>query len=340
MYLAETKARYRSIDDFLGPADQRFFGDGFKRVRSAVTEIHVDRRDDGLGQVRGRAGVSYPTDWSKKSTATELRPHLSTVDALLLGTRLAEITLTHLHGLSEDQRRRAWIRRFECRAGTRPQEDLENFPVRASQVSHAAAPGTLCGHVSVLRCEIGAMKVRCEIEHPVGAGKPGMAYFASEEDVLGTAGRRYYAEGFTSRRQSIRDVTVEPELHEARATVDVCVPDGSNLVESDLGAYYQPAFSMLDCLTTSAQIAQVLLYHEDGLDRGRTNTLWLRKVTMETTTPYHALTPFDVAVLALRSERVPFAGETWRTSNMTSDFQGIRAWAALAHKLPEGVDNS
>ena len=228
---------------------------------------------------------------------------------LLLGVRLAEITLIRRHDLTGDQRRRAWLRRVVLRAGARPLEDLSGFPVGADQISCEAAPGTLCGHVSVVECKIGPMRLRCEVEHPADDASPREdAYFASEEDVLGNAGGCYYGEGFTLRRQNIRDLEVAPELCQLRATVHTSLPDGIHRTDEDLGARYQPAFSMLNCLVTSAQLAQVFLYHKDGLDRVRTNTLWLRKVVLETTTPYHALAPFDVSGLAHVGSRT--AGQT------------------------------
>jgi hypothetical protein len=341
MHMGATKSFYSSMNDCLGPATHRFFGEGFKRVHRRMTGIHVCGGNGELARVRASAGVSCPKDWSTKATSPELRPHLSSVDSLLFGVQLAEIALTRRYDMTGDQRRRSWVRRIELRAGARPLENLDDIPVYAEQISWEAVPGTLCGHVSVVECKIGPMRVRCEIEHPAdGTPVSEDAFFANEDDILGDTGCRYYGEGFKLRRQRIDDVEIDSELRQIRATVDVSLPDGIDHAEEELGARYQPAFSMLDCLVTSAQVGQALLYHEDGLQRGRTNTLWMRKMILEAATPYHALAPFDIWGLTARSERVAFGGGTWRTANMTADFQGIRIWVALAHKLPEGEESS
>jgi len=116
-FVAPTKRRYASIDDILGPAAQRFFGDGHRRVRQMLRNVTVDGDGRGGHRVRGCASVSYPADWSVKSVSDELRPHLSSIDALLLAVALGECYLTHARGLDPKQRRRSPAK-FSRRSGS------------------------------------------------------------------------------------------------------------------------------------------------------------------------------------------------------------------------------
>src|SRR4051812_37508327 len=90
-----------SIDTHLGAASARFFGEGFKRVAHEVTGLVITGRP-GLGCLTARAQILYPRDWSSKSHGA-LRPHLSSVDALVLAAQLAEAHLVHRYALTVGQ---------------------------------------------------------------------------------------------------------------------------------------------------------------------------------------------------------------------------------------------
>src|SRR5918997_1151469 len=110
-----------SIDRYLAPAGERHFGDGFKRVTHEITDLVIGGID-GRGTIQATATLGYPEDWSRKSTGS-LRPHVSSIDGLLLVVELAEACLTHRYGLDREQRRRMWLRSLEMRAAA-PQEEL------------------------------------------------------------------------------------------------------------------------------------------------------------------------------------------------------------------------
>src|ERR1700738_3999369 len=88
-----------SIDDYLGPAKNRFFSRGYQRADYEVYNLTVIPEGAGDAGATAGANLRYPADWSQKN-GTDLRPHLSTVDALVLGVQLAELHLAHTYGLS------------------------------------------------------------------------------------------------------------------------------------------------------------------------------------------------------------------------------------------------
>jgi hypothetical protein len=184
--------RYESIDDCLGPGATRFFGSGYRRVRYRLDD--TVNRDGG---VRGEAGVIYPADWSRKAGKGDLRPHLSTIDALILGAELADALVAGPR----------WLRRVDIKAGTAPYEaGLDRFPVTASRRPTEGAPGR---PVSTVDCRIGNMDVRCEIEHgrgPVRAERP------------------LYGHDYRDQRQAIEAVAVDVERLRADALVGLESP--------------------------------------------------------------------------------------------------------------------
>src|ERR1700759_3650313 len=89
--------QFSSIDDYLGPGAARFFGSGYRRVSYGWNGLEVG--DPSGSSMRAAGAVVYPADWSRKRDAVQLRPHLSTIDAMILGTSSAELCLVRQHGL-------------------------------------------------------------------------------------------------------------------------------------------------------------------------------------------------------------------------------------------------
>lgn len=132
------------ISDYLGAPERRFFGEGYKRSRHRLTDFHVPEPDGAVAEVprlAATAQVEYPSDWSRKGD-TDQRPHLSTVDVLLLGAQLTEALLTSHLGLTEWELATVWLARVRIKAGNRPvEDDLAGFPVSAQTAGRLSSPG-------------------------------------------------------------------------------------------------------------------------------------------------------------------------------------------------------
>ena len=93
--------------------------------------------------------------------------------------------------------------------------------------------------------------------------------------------------------------------------------------------------SYLDAIVVIAQITQALLYRTDGLDRSATNTLWMRRITINSPTPYQPIaTPFVATVRAERSRVLEWNSARWRTTDLTGQILGINGGFSVAHALP------
>lgn len=325
------------IDDFLGPAAGRFFGAGYKRVAQRITDLCWDA-DPALGaglQAVGHAAVTYPDDWSRKRGAARLAPHLSSVDALAVSARLVEALLLHGHGLEPGQVSRAWLRRYVMTSSARPQLDLDAVELRASTMESGRSALTPGWHSTRFDCRVGAIRVRCEVEHEPGSAVvpkpvPGAA--------LAPPVAPYHAGGYRDRSYRITDVAVDPTDRCASASVriDPAAPEAAGGGVAELAAAHQPSVTMLDALIVFAQLAQALLYELDSLSRADTNTLWMRKIDMWRDGPRQPLDPPLPCVTHIdRSNIVTLGGARWRASNMAGEFGGIRVRYALGHELPD-----
>lgn len=78
---------YSSIDDVLGPAPQRYFGEGYRGVRVRVAS------KDATGAVPEIKGyLEYPSAWSSRRGVVRHDRHLGTIDAVVLACRATELT--------------------------------------------------------------------------------------------------------------------------------------------------------------------------------------------------------------------------------------------------------
>lgn len=334
-----------SIDEILGDRSTRFFAEGFKKITRTVSDVVVD----GEG-CYATASLGYPADWSRKG-AVDLRPHLSTIDALVLAVAAAEAHLAHAAGLDADQRGRAWLRSFTMKAGRNPHEDLSAFPVgvrlddRTTSSTSATSTTSTRGPktVSAYRCQVGAIRVRLEIEHESGTS-PATATeqrFAELADAIG--GPRGYLDRAVDSTHRLHEVTVTPG--HISAVVDIAAARGDRPGGEDgrgderptgFAAAYEPSLSAVDCLVCMAQLAQSVMYSLDRIKRRESDTLWMRSVWFETDGPRHPIRQPFIALLEItKSRQLWHDGALWRVADVAGDFHGLRVGSSLAHRLPQ-----
>lgn len=326
--------RYERIDDVLGSSAGRYLGDGHRGVDQFLRDVNLGVDESGVHQIRGKASVHYPARWSVKDEPNELGPHLSTVDAAVLAVALGECHLVHARGLDTAQRRRAWVRSLEVRAGAEPLLDLEDFDVEARVTDSRPAPLSLCGHVTTLESRVGGIKTRCEIEHEPGRVETGAESFARSEELLGERGTRYYADGYKRVQRDIEDLRILPQAGAALGLVTVEEP-GEGELGDGLGAAYGPVLRPIDGIISVAQLAQAMLYRLDEVDRGHSNTLWMRRLAIAAESPHQPIANPIVATVSTAGTRLtPVRGYRWRTADMTAQMLGWHGSFSLTHVLP------
>jgi hypothetical protein len=339
----------RSVDDYLGPGETRFFSRGYQRAEYAVPGVAGAPAAPAATGVTAEADIGYPADWSRKKAGADLRPHLSTVDALVLGVQLAEVHLAHAHRLGPEERRTLSLRKVALRAGTAPQEELRGVRLSAVPVRTGPAPGAPDRLRSVYECTVGGLRVRCEVDHPSAGREDGGARHASLEDALGPGGPRFYGEGFKLRRHTIEDVRVDMASLTARGGARFTAAPGAPVPGEGTDGATQPAVSLVDCFVVNLQLAQVLMYELDGLSRESSNTLWMMQTVLEAPDVPHPLPqllpdappglpePLEALTSVTGKRLLPLRGGTWRSVDLRGGLAGIRMRSSFAHELPDGT---
>lgn len=326
---------YGSLDSCLGPGSSRFFGSGYKRVTQSLKNITTDGSAEPGALVTARGTLTYPRDWSRKTGAGELRPHLSSIDALVLAANLAETHIGRAFGLGAAERRRIWLRHADVRAGSTPHEDLADFPVHGRLIAVDGPTGERSTLASTFDCRVGRLKVRCTLVHEQGGGAGAPAMYSDEKQALGPARARHYGVGYKQREQYAEQVRVDLDRQEVRGLQRVVATE-QDARACGAEAAYGPSVSMVDALVGVAQLAQVLLYAQDGLSRGTSDTLWMRRFVIGAATPVRPLgRSFTPTVSTANSRLLSMGDARWRTAELAvDDFAGIDGRCWLAHRLP------
>ncbi|GAA1082050.1 AvrD family protein [Kitasatospora arboriphila] len=340
-----------SIDDYLGPGETRFFSRGYQRAGYRVHGLHVtpagpagsasatSTASGAEPGVRGTLDLRYPADWSRKKDGTDLRPHLSTVDALVLGVQLAELHLAHAYGLGEAERRTVRLAKVVLRAGTAPQEDLTGVPLSARLRSTEPAGAR---YRSVHECAVGNLRVRVETEHPIVERAAEEARFGSLDAALGRGEYRFYGAGFKYRHHEITDVAVDNREHGATALVRFTRRAGAPAPVDGIAAGDRPTVSLIDCFVVNLQLAQVLMYELDGLSRADSNTLWMMQTVLTAPEEEPAVElvegrPFTTRAALTGRRLLPLRGGTWRNVELSGGLAGIGMRCSFAHELPAHI---
>ena len=316
-----------SIDDYLGPARQRFFGSGYRRSTYRIHPLDTDTDADLAAAV----DVAYPTDWSRKKADSDLRPHLSTVDVMILGVRSAEALLTDLVGLTPDEVQAAMIRKLTVRAGTRPEESLNGLPLRATLKKSTPAPDGEDGEVdSTIIVQVGVMQTRVVLRHPAPSAPAAgvIDYALLDEDPT-----RHWGSGYRDDEQSIRAVTADTESLVAHASIGLHHSGACGTRASHAPG---PA-TFIDAFVSLLQLGQLLMYELDQIDRAHSDTLWMQQLILR---PSTASTSRETTAAETGAELriadhqlLDLSTGTWRNLDFRGESGGITMSATFAHRI-------
>lgn len=333
---APTVARYASIDDVLGSRETRFFGDGFRRTQHHLRDTSIFSGEAGATRLTSRAGVTYPENWSRKGQMDQ-RPHLSTIDVLVIAAQLSELLVAHELRLNRSQRRAAALRTVRIKAGRTPvEEELADFAATArvlrtvDDTGGTARTGT--------SCTVGNLRAECEILHPAESRSrdEADAFAWGEPD---DPQRSLYAGAFRRRRQFLEDIEADFGASRARARLRTVFGEQTEGAPQGLDATLYFAASPVDCFAAALQLGQFLLYQLDGIPRAQSQTLWMRGTTLELDPHRDALPAAASTVTSLEHSQLlkNAQGEVWRTADIVGELHGTRVRCSVAHRIPENL---
>lgn len=304
---------FSHIENHLGPAADRFFGAGFKRVEYGTR--HLSLSDHA---VVSSVSLSYPAGWSKKIGSGELVPHLSTIDALAIAVNLCQDVLLEKSANVDG----FWIKRISIKAGKKPEEDLRD--IKAQMQEGKTRVDEQGNTLFIFNGHVGGMSLQVEIIKPAN-------HDAGLEHEHSCSS--YYAAGFRKRKQLIDDIVFDSPLKAISKLV--VVDEEPNMLRAGIEADYPDAVTPIDAFVSHLQIAQVLLYKLDGLKRGESNTLWMRATHITAQDPAKRSATARVLMTELKDANIiSVKGENWRVADIVGQLCGLTVSCSVAHLLP------
>lgn len=309
------------IDRLLGPCETRYFGSGFRRVRYHATP--VDNASHSW-PISGTLDVRYPANWSTKSTGTALPAHLSTIDAVYLGTTISEWGVHRLFGCEKSDAE-PLVTHCAIRSGAAPDEQLTALPYSidsalTTSIKDRRSPFTLS---TALSLRLGAMKLEINVAHrgqlrkDLTASEPTNPLHVCGQQSLAC---RHATLGETSIH--LRNVVLDREGRHASAEV---------FFGPSIPAYR--LLSLVEFSVACAQMAQAVIYRTDKLDRAQSNTLWMRDFVIDTTAPCKVSQQQLIELRTLTHKRQRVNGELWSVFRFLCQLGAMTATFTFAHKL-------
>ena len=304
--------RSRSIDSQLGEASDRFFGEGFTRVKHRVKPTHASAE-----LTKFDISSEYPDDWSRKGKQNQ-GAHLASVDAMVLSARMAEHHLrTAVDGIDVAA---CWISYCALEPGNEAVDVSRPLTASLDASANPARPGTSV----TFRCQLSSFRVRMTVE---------IAF--TDRDIEKSQNSRpgYYSEGYKHIDRKLCSATSAPgdsRIHSFFALSDPVTPSGYSGLESAHGS----VVTFVDANILAAQLGQVYVYELDGIDRASSRTLWLRKAEFTRSHPpsgrqYEGVARVDL-IKTLLIDRPTVC---WRTATLQAHLGDVSVSYSLAHDI-------
>ncbi|SIO95965.1 AvrD family protein [Vibrio spartinae] len=311
-----------SIDDILGPSEQRYFGEGYKRTQY---ECNINYDKDNA---QGLVNVLYKTDWSQKNTQHR-RPHMSTIDAFLIAGRVSYGIIKRHYQLSSHQSSQAWIRHVSIKAGSDALEDLGNVRLSAELSNTTNSPDSLFGTLTRVKTNLGSMEIEVVIDHEAM-----VEHSCSIESI--TDDDEYFTNDFRLRSCHLANNTF---YDSTGAVSSELLFQCSGKPSTGAMGQYPYALMMVDWLTCFAQLSQLVMYRLDKLDRSKTYNLWMRSVSVTTPYPIIPRRKHMLTLCSMKNSLVKKKDFSWRLATVNGAVSGhpeFSITAKLCHQLPQG----
>ncbi|MGI5187385.1 AvrD family protein [Promicromonospora sp. CA-289599] len=315
---------WRDVDDYLGPARDRFFGSGYRGTSPRLLDTTIQHHSD-RSTLLATGSLAVAGAWSVKD-GTVQRPHLATTDVLAFAAQAAGALLTTRFDRTRADD--ALVTAVDIRASTAPLEDLDAFPVEAT-LEPASAEETSDTTMS-LSATVGPLRATGTITCPVTTPDAAPAGGTAVSDILSDTAGSTYTTRLVSRILRLRDV----RMHDGAIAASLQVSDEPPVTQPvGIEAGHQPAYSLVDVFVAALQLGQVLLYELDGLDRGSSSTLWMRRTTIRTDRPLPVGSPVPARVALERGRLVERDGEPWRLADIVAEIGPYRVVCSVAHQI-------
>ncbi len=298
-----------NVDAFLGDHSTRYFGDGHKRSNYAV----FTKNDESTYGRITQTGI-----WSNKSDK-EVQPHLSTLDGVILASMLTERLMEKQISTIENY----YLSKFDIKSGMKPIENLNEIPMQLKQFE--VGPGVIKSEVLVLD-----MKVKIEFSE--------IEAEIASDNKNGERTKEFIANHLKEVYHDIYDISLLDTLDSADKCIIFCKANRNVPLNNEfkgLSSNLTSNYSLLELLIIFSQMAEIVVYHADNIDRECSETLWMKSVQAELRSPIPAQEVYLLGKIT-KNRLLDIKGQHWKIFEMSgTDINNqVTISSKVAHQLP------
>ncbi|MFD1901177.1 AvrD family protein [Enterococcus termitis] len=293
--------------------ETRYFGAGHKNTEYSLVE-GVETNGSG-SELVVVAQINQSCSWSVKDGESQ-KPHLSTVDGLILAVLAAESYLCKYH--PEINLEDLYLSSFEIKAGVVPVEDLRRIPMNIEKVII---------HEESQRFTVFILGMRISVE--LRAIKVAAAHKHNKEQAV-----NYMADHLKHVRHDIQNIDI---YNGKEMMCEVTRATSCKLAYSGIGSKVSKAMSLIEWLIIFSQMSQIVAYNFDDIERKYSDTFWMRLAKAEMDEPMsYSAEQILVSGGINKTQIISMNNENWRTFNMAGETadSNVRFTGKLAHKVP------
>jgi hypothetical protein len=163
----------------------------------------------------------------------------------------------------------------------------------------------------------------------------GKLWYSNADDALGASDGRYFSSGFRNTSHRIYDIEIDPAGAAITSKVDL---NYFGCWSKRGEAPRKPHLTSIDSILIAGQLAQMLMYAQDGITRAESNNLWLRDMElMPGCKPTEEVTGISAALRIVKNCTPRMGGKYWHTSKIETDLAngGFRLNFRVCYELPE-----
>lgn len=295
-------------DDILGDYETRYFGAGHKRTSYKLKDFPDSR-----------AEIHQTDGWSVKD-GCQMKPHLSTVDGIILAVMYVEKFMkeNNVHILLDN----LFLYSFEIKAGVVPVEDLMNISLnmKREEISSKEAYFEVVVEGMIIKLKFKSVE---------------WSSFNNQDCIqkVNNDDAHYFSEHLKNIKHIIGDIS----FGENSIACIMSREEIRNVSYNGIGKLLSNTISILEWLIIFSQMGQLLAYEIDSINRQESETLWMKNVKAEMDLPVTYNNPQFVSGGIVKSSLLNIKLKKWRIFEMagSADNGNVRFEGKIAHVLPD-----
>ncbi|MCL2073703.1 MAG: AvrD family protein [Marinilabiliaceae bacterium] len=318
MEILESIKSYSSVEEILGPKEQRYCSEGFKNVNFSFSDMVIKG-----GSLEAKVHVDFSKKWSSKNNEN-LKPHLGTTEYFNIAVIMSELLLLSQFELDDVSISKSWVSYLKMK--TKPAG--ENSLIQNVKLDYDGTFEKKSGYgTSYFNISIGHMTIMLGIDHEIK--KPRIEpFYVDFSFFIKNLEKHFYKTGYKECETEIRDVELDLYAQTIQSNV---IYKKSPHKHFGISSVYS-TMNVANFVLVAGQLMQVLLYGLEGIRRDQSKNFWLRGLEINFDKPVSSLN--NTATICCQTfKELILRGEKWRVVDFAVSLDTLSAKFNMTHQI-------